>query len=138
MLGKLKGSGLKKRTAIVENVLIVLIGAFAFLVARSLHYRAVPQKWATALMGTLVTFAFVIYAFRQRLFRWSFWASLSICFALHALAIFVFFRYALDAAGKFSILFWLPIMLVEIFVLLIAVKRIEEKLTGQHATMKLD
>ena len=38
---------------------------------------------------------------------------------------------------RFSILFWYPIMLAEIFALLIAVKRIHDKLTGKHETIKL-
>ena len=38
---------------------------------------------------------------------------------------------------RFSILFWYPVMLVEVFVFLIAVKRIHDKLTGTHETMKL-
>jgi hypothetical protein len=138
MHGKLKRNGVKRRASIVENVLIILTGAFAFLLARNFHSGGVPQKWATALLGTLITFGFIVYAFRQRLLRWSFWASLTIGFSLHALVIFIFFQYFLNTVARFSILFWLPIMLVEVFVLLIVVKKIEEKLIGQHITMTLD
>jgi hypothetical protein len=37
-----------------------------------------------------------------------------------------------------SIGLWFPIMLVEASVLLVVVKRIEEKFTGRHETLKLD
>jgi hypothetical protein len=49
----------------------------------------------------------------------------------------VFFQYVLYGVARFSILFWYPVMLVEVFVLLIAVKRIHDKLTGTHETIKL-
>ncbi len=50
----------------------------------------------------------------------------------------VFFQHVLFSFQRFSILFWLPVMLIEALVLLVAVKRLAEKFTGRHETMKLD
>lgn len=129
---------IKRRGSFWENALLVLIGVFAFVLAGNLHDRGIPQKWGTAILGTLIPFGFVIFAFRQRLFRWSFWGSLAICLTVHVLVVWTFFQYFLNSIERFSILLWLPVMLIEAFVLLVVVKRIEEKFTGQHETMKPD
>ena len=47
------------------------------------------------------------------------------------------FRDVLVDFQTFSPLLWYPVMIVEVFVLLIAVKRIEDKLTGTHAMVRL-
>ena len=39
---------------------------------------------------------------------------------------------------RFSIWFWLPVMLIELFVLLIALKRLERILTGRNEETKLN
>ena len=44
----------------------------------------------------------------------------------------------LAAFQTVNIWLWLPVMLMEAFVLLIAIKRISEKLTGKQKTIKLD
>jgi len=137
MYGKLKGKKIKRRASFWQTVLLALIVVFSCLLAGSLRGRGIAQNWTTAILATLITFGFVIYAFRERLLRWSFWVSLSACLAAHIAAVWVLLHYVLYNFGRFSILLWYPIMLVEVFVLLIAVKRIEEKLTGKHETIKL-
>jgi hypothetical protein len=64
--------------------------------------------------------------------------QLAICLTLHSVVIWVFFEYALSDVQTFSIWIWFPVMFIEAFALLIIVKRIEEKFTGQHEKMKLD
>ena len=100
--------------------------------------KDIPRKWVTAAMGTLFTFGSVIYACRQSLLRWSFWVSLSICFTIHCLFVWIFFQEALQGMERFSIWFWLPVMLIELFVLLIALKRLERMLTGRNEETKLN
>jgi hypothetical protein len=57
---KLKGESRKRRTSFGEYVLLLLVGVFAFMTAGELHNRGIPHKWATAIMGTLVTFGVVV------------------------------------------------------------------------------
>ena len=77
MHGKLKSNKIRRRAFYWETELLVLIGAFAFVLAGNLHGRGLPQKWATAILGTVIPFGFVIYAFRERLSRSSFWWALT-------------------------------------------------------------
>ena len=137
MYGKLKGNEIKTRGAFRENAVAVFVGLFGFALLIVLDNKGIPKKWFTAIMGTLLAFGFVIYARRGTLLRWPFWVSLSICLAVHCIAVWVFFQYVLYDVERFSILFWFPIMLVEVFVLLIVGKRIETRLTGKHETIKL-
>lgn len=137
MQGKLNRDKIKRRS-LWENATLVLIAVFAFILAGNLHAKGISQKWGTAILGTVIPFGFVIFALRQRLFRWSFWASLAICLTAHTLVIWTFFHYVLNSVERFSILLWFPVMLIEAFVLLVVVKRIEEKFTGQHETITLD
>jgi len=134
---KLKGETRKRRTSFGEYVLLLLIGVFAFMTAGELYSKGIPQKWCTAIMGTLLTFGIVVYLCRRMWTRWTFWVALGICLGAHAIVTWVFFQYLLHGVDRFSILFWYPIMLAEIFALLIAVKRIHDKLTGKHETIKL-
>src|ERR1700675_4358983 len=62
---KLKGETRKRRFSFGEYVLLLLIGAFAFMTAGELHNRGIPHKWATAIMGTLVTFGIVFSDCRE-------------------------------------------------------------------------
>jgi hypothetical protein len=64
--------------------------------------------------------------------------ALAICLAVHAAVVGMFYQYVLVNVRTFSIWFWYPVMIAEMFVLLIAVKRIEEKITGRHETIKLN
>jgi hypothetical protein len=51
---------------------MLLVVVFAFLLASDLHNRGINQKWGTAIIGTIITFGFVVYACRQMLGRWAF------------------------------------------------------------------
>jgi hypothetical protein len=134
---KLKEESRKRHTSFGEYVLLILVGVFAFMTAGELHNSGIPIKWATAIMGTAVTFGIVIYLCRRMWTRWAFWAAISICLAAHTIVTWTFFQYVLYGAERFSVLFWYPVMLVEVFALLIAVKRIHDKLTGTHETWEL-
>jgi uncharacterized membrane protein YphA (DoxX/SURF4 family) len=125
----LKGEARKRRTSIGEYVLLLLMGVFAFMTAGELHNRGIPHKWATAIMGTLVTFGIVIYLCRRMWTRWAFWVAIGICLAAHTIVTWVFFEYVLYGVERFSILFWYPVMLVEIFLFLIATVRLQLRLS---------
>jgi CDP-diglyceride synthetase len=134
---KLKGETRKRRTSFGEYILLLLIGVFAFMTAGELHNRGIQHKWATAIMRTLVTFGIVVYLCRRMWTRWAFWVAIGICLAANTIVTLVFFQYVLYGVDRFSILFWYPVMLGEVFVFLIAVKRIHDKLTGTHESIKL-
>jgi hypothetical protein len=137
MHGKLKGKSIKRRASFWEIAVLVLVGVFAFMTRIDFQSRNIPRKWATAFLATLITFGLVIYVRRKELSRWSFWASLAICLAAHIIVVWIFFEYVLHGVGRFSILFWYPIMLVETFGLLIAVAKLEKKLSGKQGTINL-
>lgn len=128
----------RKRLLTRENFGIV-IGAFVALALVTItDRRGLPHKWHTAIFGTIVPFGFVMSRFRMRWNRLSFWAALTICLAIHTVAIWIFFQYVLLNAQTFGLLLWLPVAFVEGFVLLVVVKRVEEKLTGKNEGYKLD
>jgi hypothetical protein len=102
--------------------------------ARSLR---IPEKWATALMGSLLTFGGVLYAFRTHVKRWSFWLSFLIAVAAHVAATFVLVNYVFRDVQRISILLWYPGAIAEAILFLIVVKRIEEKFTGKHEIIKV-
>jgi hypothetical protein len=137
MHGKLKRRKLNRLRSFWETGLLILIGIFTYVLVRSLRHHGIPDKWGTATLGTLIPFCFVVFVNRRRLNRWPFWSSLTTCLILHALLVWAIFQYVLSGIQRFSILLWYPFMLVEAFILLIAVKRIEEKLTGEHETIKV-
>ena len=87
--------------------------------------------------GTLGPFSLLVYAFRRWLLRWSFWLALACCLSVHIILIWIIFEYVLASIENLSIWLWLPVMLVETLILLVAVKRIEESLTGRHENIKL-
>jgi hypothetical protein len=138
MHGKLKRNKIKRRKAITNWGITIVAAVLTFVLLVAADSRGIPKKWVTAIMGTLGPFSFVIFAYRGRLLRGSFWASLAICLAVHSVAVWTFFQYVLVNLQTFSIWFWFPVMFVEAFVLLVAIKRIEEKFTGQHETIRLD
>ena len=95
------------------------------------------QKWHAAIVGSITSFSVVILSYRLRWSRWSFWAAIAICLTIHSFAVWVVFRYALMNVQIIGILAWSPIALVEMFLLLLAVKVVEERLTGRHEIVKL-
>ena len=115
-----------------EAALLILTAIFSFFLAGELHHRGIAPKWGTAIVGTLLTFAFVFYAFRSHLLRWSFWISFLLCAAIHAGLMWFIFEYVLASFTHLSPLLWFPFILIEILVLMVVVKRIEERITGKH------
>ena len=120
-----------------ENSILVLVGVTVFYFAGLAHDRGIAQKWVTALFATVAPFSMVIYA-RRKTFSWSFGMALLSCLVIHILAIWAIFEYVLASFSRFSPLFWLPIMLVELFGLIIASRRIERAFTGRRDVVKLD
>ena len=118
-------------------MLLVLIGLFSFFLAGDLHRHGVASRWGTAISGTLLTFGVVAYAFRTHFLRLSFWISFLLCLAIHSVMLGLIFRYVLSGIDRFSPLFWLPFVLIETLILLIAIKRIEERITGKHEIIRL-
>jgi hypothetical protein len=108
----------------------------AFFVALSADSRGIPRKWVTALFATLIPFGQVIYT-RRRNLRWPFWFAFATCLSVHLVIVWVFFQFVLADFKNFGILLWLPVMSAEIFVLLIAIKRIEKRVFGKNETIKL-
>jgi hypothetical protein len=137
MHGRLKRNKVRRRNVITNWTITIVAVVLTFVVDSITDSRGMARKWVTAIMGTLGSFSFVIYAYRGRLLRWSFWVSLAICLGVHSVVVWAFFQYLLINFQSFSIWFWLPVMFIEAIVLLVAVKRIEEKFTGQHETIKL-
>ena len=137
MYGRLKGTKIKRRATLLQNAILVGIAVFTFLLAGGLHDRGIAERWATAILGTAITFGFVAFAFRSRFRRWTFWVSFLICFGVHLAAVWLIFHFVLAQVQRFSIWFGFPAMLFEAFILLIAVKRIEESLMGERYTMRL-
>lgn len=131
-----KANNIRRRRALCENSIGVLTTLTVFGLAVAAHDKGIQQKWITALLGTVFPFALVIYL-RRRGLRWSFWASLAIFFAVHCIVIGFVFGYLLANFQSFSPLLWCPVMLVEVFVLIIGVKRIEERLTGKREVVRL-
>jgi hypothetical protein len=66
----------------------------------------------------------------------AFWESLAVCLAVHTLAVWIFFRYAVPNV-RIGTLFVLPFALIDAVALIIAVKKISDKLTGKHETVRL-
>jgi len=121
-----------------ENIGILIGTIIAVALAIIADDRGMPHKWHTAIFGTVVPFGVVLLGTRLMWRRWSFWAALTICLAIHTLAMWFFFKNVLSNAQDIGLLLWFPIAVIEIFVLVVAVKRIEEKLTGKKETYILD
>jgi hypothetical protein len=137
MHGRLKGDRVGRRDSITNWTITLVAAVLTFVLAVAADRRGIPKKWVTAIMGSLGSFSFVIYAYRRALRLWSFWESLLICLTVHCLVIWAFFRYVLIDFQTFSIWLWLPVISIETFVLLIVVKRIQRRLTGDRETIKV-
>jgi hypothetical protein len=97
-----------------------------------------PQKWHAAGFGTLLPFFFAIYSYPSTwLKRWSFWTSLAICLTIHTVVIWIFFQYVLADVYHLGWALWFPVAVLESVALLIAIKKIEDKLTGKREAVKL-
>jgi len=126
----------KRRQSLWENGMLVLIAAAGFAFAYAAGHRGIALKWVTALFGTILPFALVIFLHRRNL-PLPYWISLSICLAVHCAAIFVVFEYVLVGIERFSPLLWLPFMLAEFVGLLVVIPRLEHKLTGHRDATRL-
>ena len=116
---------------------MILGAVVALALATIADRRGMPQKWHAAIVGTVVPFGVVVLSYRLRWRRWSFWASLAICLIVHTLAIWTIFQYALWDVHTLGTLVWTPVAFVEMFVLLVALKRIEDLLTGKRERVTL-
>ena len=97
-----------------------------------------PQKWHAAIFGTIFPFGFLLLSYPSRcLKRWSFWASVAICLTVHLVGIWILFQYVFEKIQQFGWALWLPVAIVEALGLLVAVKNIEEKLTGKREIVEL-
>ena len=119
-----------------ENVGIALAVAISIALYFVARRNGMPQKWHAAIIGTTAPFLVAVLSYRLRWSRWSFWASVAICLAVHTLAVWIFFQYVLLNVRYVGTLFWYPVALVETFVLLVAVKRVEESLTGKQERIR--
>ena len=123
----------KKGSSKRENIGLLIGIGVTLIAAVIMDGTGMPQKWHAAIFGTTVPFVFVILSYPPTwLRRWSFWASIGICLTLHLVGIWVFFQYALKNVQRLGWGLWLPVASIEAIVLLVAVKKIEEKLTGNH------
>jgi hypothetical protein len=138
MRGKSQRNRIRRRDSITNWTVTFVAAALTFALLVATDRRGLPRKWVTAIIGTLGPFSLVLYAFRRHLLRWSFWVALSLCLAAHAAVVWVFFQYVLIEFQNVSIWLCLPVMCLETILPLIAVKRLEEKFTGQSGTMRLD
>jgi hypothetical protein len=127
----------KKRSSVRENLGILAIAIVGLGLAIVSDRFGMPQKWHAAVLGTVVPFGVAIMSLRGRWSRWTFWEALTGCLVVHLLLIWVFFQYALANVLRLGTVYWFPVALVAVFVLLVAVKRVEEKLTGKRERYKL-
>jgi hypothetical protein len=102
----------------------------AIVVAELFYRRGMPQKWEAAIFGTLLPFWVALVSNQLRWSRWSFWASLAICLAIHLLGIWIFFQYILMDVRHLGLALWFPVAFVEVFILLFAVQKVEQKIIG--------
>jgi hypothetical protein len=128
----------KKHASRRENLGLV-VGLFVTLAAVIVMDRSgLPQKWHAAIFGTTLPFTFAVISYPSSwLTRWSFWAAVAICLAVHLVGIWIFFQYVLGNVQHFGWGLWLPVAAIESIVLLIVLKRIEDKLTGTHEIVTL-
>ena len=100
--------------------------------------RGMPQKWHAAIIGTIFPFIFVVFSYPSTwLRRRSFWTAVGICLAIHLVGIWLLFQYVLARVQHFGTLFWLPVAFVEAVVLLIVVRKVENRLTGKNEMVDL-
>jgi hypothetical protein len=126
---RVKRFQVKKKATLRWTAFLVLFSLFTYFLVSGFADRGIAQKWATATLATLMIFAAVIYFARPRVGRWTFWTALSICFLGHAFLVWFVFDRILKRTTRFSILFWYPVILVEVVMLLIFENRIEKLLS---------
>ena len=124
----------RKRLFSRENIAYFAMGVVTLALAIIADNRGMPHKWHTAIFGTVVPFTCIVISLPSRWRQWSFWVALTICLAVHIIAMWFFFQYVLVSAQGIGLLLWFPIAVIELVVLLVAVKRIAERLDGKKET----
>jgi len=132
MHGKSGIERIQGRKSIGTVAILVLTGVSGYFLADRADYEGIPRKWITALFATLIPFAFVLHSFRERFFRWSFWTAFCFCLSIHLLAICSLLQYVRSNIRTISRILCYPVMLFEIFVLLIAIKRADQALANER------
>ena len=117
-----------KRDNLVLGLALAILLMFFVISFRT----GLSGKWNTVAFGTLVPFGVVVQTYPRRWRRWSFWVALAMCLMVHLVAMWVVFRYVFVNRAP-GWLLWLPVAFVETFVLIVAVKLVEDKLLGKHA-----
>jgi hypothetical protein len=120
-----------KRSSFAENVLILCGAVIAIAAVTVADRHGAPQRWHAAVTGTVVPFLVIVWIYRMRWPRWTFWASLTTCLAVHVIAIYIFFAYVLRNVKSLALLLWFPVMFIEVFVLLVVVQRLDDKFGGR-------
>jgi hypothetical protein len=132
------GEQIRHRSSIQENLGLLIGVSVTIVAAIIMDGKGLAQKWHAAIFGTTVPFVFVVLSYPSAwLRRWSFWTSVAICLTLHLIGIWIFFQYGLINVSRLGWGPWLPIAAVEAVALLVVVKKIEEKLTGNHEVVEL-
>ena len=122
-----------KNTSSVREVwVLLLVGVITFFLIGEFHDRWISQKWITTIVGTLVPFGLVLYGNRGSLWRGTLWASLAICLVAHAALMGFTIVYVFRQVAAFSILWWSPVMVLEFFALVFAVRKLEKKFAGNE------
>ena len=114
-----------------EAWVLVLIGVITFFLIGEFHDQGVSQKWITTIVGTIVPFGLVMYGNRRSLGRPTLWVALAICLVVHCALMAIIVGYVFRNLVTVSILLWSPIMVLEFFALLFALRKLEQKLSGK-------
>ena len=136
MYGKLSKRKGKKR-GFTENLLAFGLAFLTLIIWIEIQRRGLDQKWSTAVAGTIIPFGLVLYGYRQVLNRRSFWGAFSVCLVCHAFLIWFVFGVVLSDVERFSVLFWLPVLLLELFALLIVIAKVHNRLFGNKESITL-
>ena len=113
------------------------LAAFALVGGLIVHYLGLPQKWATGTGATVIAFGLIIYGCRRIVNRWEFWVALSLCFLIHSAVVLLVLGVILGSTSRINMLLLCPFMLLESFVLLLAVAKIYRILTHGTETVKI-
>ena len=129
-MNELKKDETKNAGSLNEAWVLLLVGVLTFFLIGEFHDTGISQKWLTTVVGTLVPFALVIYGNRRALWRRTLWVALAICLLVHCVVMAFIFAYLFRSLTSVSIFLWSPIMVLEFFALLFAVRKLEKKLSG--------
>jgi hypothetical protein len=119
----------KKRSALLENVLILVVAAVALLTVRIADRSGLPQKWHSAVLGTVVPFLVNAWFYRARWSRGPFWTSWLLCLLGHIALTWFFLQHVLANVMRIPLIVSYPVVLLESFALLVLVHKLERKLS---------